>query len=124
MLLANHLRLCVVLLAGCIAACAPAAQTNATDPTQTIVTGSSASTTTVRIIIAFKTDVPYQEAAFIRLLQQRTQASVAYIAAVSTQTFVYRFSPKHGVSVGSVLDQLRSLPEVAWVELDTTVKAH
>jgi hypothetical protein len=78
---------------------------------------------TLRVIVQFNQPVAFNDPAFVKTLQDHTQARVRYIAAVSGDTHVYSVQLPADQSAAPVLQRLATLPSVTRVELDQTVKA-
>lgn len=72
----------------------------------------------LRVIVRFRTAVPYQDAAYLRNLGQQVQAELRYVASVSPDTHVYLLQPQPGLGSTDTLKRLASQPAVLWVERD------
>lgn len=71
-----------------------------------------------RIVVRFRTVVPYQDPAFLQGVAQQIQAQLSYVASVSSDTHVYLLQPLPGQSSADALKRLVNLPAVLWAEPD------
>jgi hypothetical protein len=86
-------------------------------------TASSSGLATVRVIVQFNQPVAFNDPTFLKTLQDRAQARIRYIAAVSGDTHVYSLELPTNQHAAPVLNRLANLPSVARVELDQKAKA-
>ncbi len=72
----------------------------------------------LRIVVRFRTAVPYQDAAYLQGLGQQVRAELRYVASVSPDTHVYLLQAQAGQASTDILKRLASQPAVLWVEPD------
>lgn len=76
----------------------------------------------MRVIVTFRREVPYRDAAFLQDIGRQTQSRLAYISSVSLQTHVYRIEPRLGQSHADLLRSLSGLPSVLRAEADAVAR--
>lgn len=72
----------------------------------------------LRVIVRFRTAVPYRDATYLRDMGQQVQAELRYVASVSPDTHVYLLQAQPGLGSADTLKRLASQPAVLWVERD------
>lgn len=76
----------------------------------------------VRVIVKFRREVPYRDAAFLQDMARQTQARIAYISSVSLDTHVYQVEPRLGQRQADLLRSLSGIPSVLRVEADAVAR--
>lgn len=76
----------------------------------------------LRVIVKFRREVAYRDAAFLQDMASRIQGRIAYISSVSLDTHVYQVEPRLGQSQAALLQSLLGIPDVLRVELDAVLK--
>lgn len=76
----------------------------------------------LRVIVTFRWEAPYRDAAFLQAMARQTQARIAYISSVSLDTHVYRVEPRLGQSQADLLQSLSGIPSVLRVEVDAVAR--
>ena len=76
----------------------------------------------MRIIVKFRSAVPYADAAFLQTLGQQVDARITYLASVSADTHVYRMEPLGNQRPADVLQRLSRVPSVLYVEIDALAR--
>jgi len=82
-------------------------------------TGSQTAGQSVRVTVQFRQPVQYNSDSLLHDMEVRTRAQVRYIASVSENTHIYSIFPMAGTSKQEVLQRLRSMPQIAWAEIDS-----
>lgn len=77
---------------------------------------------TLRVIVQFNQPVAAGDPAFLKAMQDHTQARVRYIGPISGDTHVYSLQLPADQSAAPVLHRLATLPTVTRVELDQKAK--
>lgn len=118
--------LAAILLASFMAsACSPTtlASANAQEPTRTAPAALGPSYgPAVRVIVQFRQEVPYRNAAFLQDVARQTHARITYLSSVSLDTHAYQVEPQPGTSQADVLRSLSEVSSVLRVEIDAVAR--
>ena len=76
----------------------------------------------VRVIVQFRREVPYRDAAFLQDIARQTHARMAYLSSVSLDTHVYQVEPQPGQSQADLLRSLSGISSVLRVEVDAVAR--
>ena len=76
----------------------------------------------VRVIVKFRREVPYRDAAFLQDIARQTRARITYLSSVSLDTHVYQVEPQAGQSQADVLRRLSGISSVLRVEADAVAR--
>ena len=118
--------LAAILLASFTAsACSPTTLASANAPTQTQTAPAAMNPSygqAVRVIVKFRREVPYRDAAFLQDIARQTRARITYLSSVSLDTHVYQVEPRLGQSQADLLRSLSSIPSVLRVEADAVAR--
>jgi hypothetical protein len=87
-------------------------------------TGTQTAEQSVRVTVQFRQPVQYNSASLLHSMEVRTRAQVRYIAPVSENTHIYSILPIAGTSKQEALQRLRSMPQIAWAEMDSKAQTH
>lgn len=113
----------VPALALILGACSPTPLTAVTPVAQdTPAPAATPAAQTLRIIVKFRSAVPYADAAFLQTLGQQVDARLTYLASVSADTHVYRMEPLDNQRPADVLQRLSRVPSVLYVEIDALAR--
>ena len=75
-----------------------------------------------RVIVKFRREVPYRDAAFLQDMSRQIHGRIAYSSSVSLDTHVYEVEPQRGQIQADVLLSLSKIPSVLSVETDAVVR--
>lgn len=106
-------------------ACSPTtlASANAQEPTRTAPAALGPSYgPAVRVIVQFRQEVPYRNAAFLQDVARQTHARITYLSSVSLDTHAYQVEPQPGTSQADVLRSLSEVSSVLRVEIDAVAR--
>ena len=76
----------------------------------------------VRVIVKFRQEVPYRDAAFLQDMARQTRARITYLSSVSLDTHVYQVEPRLGQSQADLLRSLSGISSVLRVEADAVAR--
>lgn len=76
----------------------------------------------VRVIVKFRREVPYRDAAFLQDIARQTRARITYLSSVSLDTHVYQVEPRLGQSQADLLRSLSGISSVLRVEADAVAR--
>jgi hypothetical protein len=111
----------------CLLACAPQQRYIPPDPLpppNMLNARGALALKTVWVIIRFKEAVAFDDAEFLKTLQEQTLTQLRYVSAVSANTHAYRLDLPVDQDPATAMQRLSAFPAIERVEMDGTVKAY